>query len=246
MLACLNSKSIKSCLLVKAVDLIRVKCVITRCRIRLELSNSPPDSSTSIVSSSQFKYIPVQLHLHFSSEMLPAVFLPIYRCSLLHIQEQELPELQRGISDSWNRNILLCLQCCLEDELWLVLRAVQSLLLKAVRALSSQHSLVEGAKRFGPWQKSPKGLFKPIDSHWNWPQAAGELLSWPRCWLYALCLCGCEDRFHLSDSWDGIETALFPKTYQRECYWLIEVGFSHIGHQPGAFPRCDLCLSLKF
>lgn len=179
------------------------------------------------------------MYLHFPSKVLPAVFFPVCSCSLLCIQEQEL---QRGISDSWNRNILLWLHCSLEGELWLLLRAVQSLHEKQWEhwAASTAWWRVQSAL-----MKSPKG-FKPIDSHHSGPQAPVELLSWLRCWLYTLCLCGCEDRFCLPDSWDGIEAALFPKTYQRKCYWLLEMDFSPTSDQPGPSLRCDLCLLLKF
>lgn len=165
--------------------------------------------------------------------MLPAVFFPQSVGALCCVSKS-------CISDSWNRNILLCLQSCLEDELWLVLRTVQSLYEKQWEhwAASTARWRVQNAL-----VKSPKG-FKPIESHQNWLQAPAELLSWLRCWL-----CGCEDRLCLPGSWDGIEAALFTKTYQRKCDWLIDwligVDFSPINDQLGAFPGCDFCLSLK-
>lgn len=109
-------------------------------------------------------------------------------------------------------------------------------------ALSSQHHLVEGAE----YSKSPKA-FKPFDSHQNWPQAAAELLSWLRVGC-ALCICvvGRPGFVHQTAEM-GLKQLCFQRLIREHVIdWLIEVDFSPISDQPGAFHRCDLCLLLKF
>lgn len=81
--------------------------------------------------------------------------------------------------------------------------------------------------------KSPKG-FKPVDSHQNWLQAPVEL----HCTL-----CICVVLFARQLRWD--RSGPIYKDLSEKML-LIEVDFSPISDQPGAFPGCDLCLSLKF
>lgn len=74
-----------------------------------------------------------------------------------------------------------------------------------MRALSSQHSLVEGAECWWSLQRASNLLIATkIGSRLLLSSIVHSVFVW----------------FCLPDSWDGIEVGLFTKTYQRKCYWL--------------------------